>query len=203
MMENNKIENGFLVGEKVYLRPLTKSDAESICKWANDPELRGLTGETLPMTLEEAEAYIDRIRGDQSRVWFMIVAKDTGKVIGETGLLRMFYAWRNTDLSIIIGETDGRGKGYGVEAINLMLDYAFGYLNFHRVSIGVVGFNENALIFYEKVGFKREGIQRDGYFYNHKYSDFVMMSILEDEYRARKVSNENNQKRITSDFLLE
>ncbi|HWQ47285.1 MAG TPA: GNAT family protein [Longilinea sp.] len=186
MMATNSIDNGFLVGDLVYLRPLMKSDAEQIRKWANDPELRGLTGETLPMTLEEAEAYIERIRGDQSRVWFMVVAKDTGKVIGETGLLRMFYAWRNTDLSIIIGEQEGRGKGYGLEAINLMLDYAFGYLNFHRVSIGVVGFNEKALKFYEKVGFKREGIQRDGYFYNHEYSDFVMMSILEDEYREQK-----------------
>lgn len=185
-MATNSIDNGFLVGDLVYLRPLMKSDAEQIRKWANDPELRGLTGETLPMTLEEAEAYIERIRGDQSRVWFMVVAKDTGKVIGETGLLRMFYAWRNTDLSIIIGEQEGRGKGYGLEAINLMLDYAFGYLNFHRVSIGVVGFNEKALKFYEKVGFKREGIQRDGYFYNHEYSDFVMMSILEDEYREQK-----------------
>ena len=58
-----------------------------------------------------------------------------------------------------------------------------GTLSFHRVSIGVVGFNERALRFYEKVGFKREGIQRDGYFHNHRFYDFVMMSILEDEYR--------------------
>lgn len=63
-----------------------------------------------------------------------------------------------------------------------MLDYAFGYLNFHRIAIGVVGFNESALRFYEKVGFKREGIQRDGYFYNHQYHDFVMMSLLDTEF---------------------
>jgi RimJ/RimL family protein N-acetyltransferase len=51
------------------------------------------------------------------------------------------------------------------------------------VAIGVVGFNEKAIHFWEKVGFKKEGIQRDGYYYNHKYHDFVMMSILEDEFR--------------------
>jgi RimJ/RimL family protein N-acetyltransferase len=95
----------------------------------------------------------------------------------------MFPAWRTTDLSIIIGERDAWGKGYGTEAINLLLDYAFGYLSFHRVAVGVVGFKEKALRFYEKVGFRREGIQRDGYYYGHKYHDFVMMSILKNEYR--------------------
>ena len=87
-------------------------------------------------------------------------------------------------MTIIIGEKEEWGKGYGSEAINLMLDYAFGYLNFHRVSIGVVGFNERAIRFYETVGFKREGIQRDGYYYNHEYHDFVMMSLLDDEFRS-------------------
>jgi RimJ/RimL family protein N-acetyltransferase len=64
------------------------------------------------------------------------------------------------------------------------LDYAFGYLNFHRVAVGVVEFNERALQFYEKVGFRREGIQRDGYYYDHEYFDFVMMAVLEAEYRT-------------------
>ena len=97
----------------------------------------------------------------------------------------MFPAWRTTDLSIILGEKDAWGQGYGTEAIHLLLDYAFGYLNFHPVAIGVVGFNRRALGFYEKVGFRREGIQRDGYYQDHQYADFVMMSILEDEYWER------------------
>jgi len=82
----------------------------------------------------------------------------------------------------MVVEKDYRGKGYGKEAIILLMDYAFGHLNFHRISIGVVGFNDNALRFYEKIGFKQEGIQRDSYYYNYKYHDFVMMSILEDEF---------------------
>jgi RimJ/RimL family protein N-acetyltransferase len=47
----------------------------------------------------------------------------------------------------------------------------------------VVGFNEKAIRFYEKVGFREEGRQRDGYYCGHAYHDFVMMSILEDEFR--------------------
>jgi len=176
----------FLVGQRIYLRPLEQGDLDLIQKWANDPEIRWLTGEVMPMSEAAAAKFLEKVRTDHDRVWFVIALQANDRVIGEAGLLRMFNPWRTTDLSIVIGEKDAWGQGYGTEAIQLMLDYAFGYLNFHRVSVGVVGFNERAIRFYEKVGFKREGIQREGYYHDHQYHDFVMMSILEDEYRALK-----------------
>lgn len=176
---------GFLMGERVYLRPLTKEDLSHIRNWLNDPELRSLIGEVLPLSEAGAEAYFEKLQQDQMRVWFMIVVKENNRVIGEAGLLRMFHPWRTSDLSIIIGEPDAWGQGYGTETIKILLDYAFGYLNFHRIAIGVVGFNERALRFYEKIGFQREGVQREGYYFDHRYHDFVMMSILEQEFRAR------------------
>lgn len=174
----------FLCGERLYLRPVEKDDSAYLRTWSNDPEMRCLTGEVTPMSQSAAEKYCEHVQTAEDRVWLMMVVKENERVIGETGLLRIFYPWRTADLSIMIGDRYARGKGYGKEAILLMLDYAFGALALHRIAIGVVGFNERALRFYEKVGFKREGIQRDGYFYNHQFSDFVMMSILEDEYRA-------------------
>ena len=48
----------------------------------------------------------------------------------------------------------------------------------------MVGFNEAALAFYEKIGFRREGIQQQGYYYNFQYHDFVMMRLLRQEYMA-------------------
>jgi RimJ/RimL family protein N-acetyltransferase len=174
----------FLIGEKLYLRPLEKSDLSLLQIWANDPELRGLTGETRPASQSGMTEFFERVQTDPLRVWFVIVTKENDQVIGEAGLLRMFYPWRTTDLSIIIGDKTAWGKGFGSEAIHLLLDYAFGYLNFHRISIGVVGTNDRAIRFYEKIGFKKEGVQRDGYYYNYTYQDFVMMSLLEHEYRA-------------------
>jgi RimJ/RimL family protein N-acetyltransferase len=176
----------FLEGQRVYLRPVQQSDLDQFYIWFNDPELRGLTGETLPTSLAGMEAFYQKLQTDSERVWFAVCLVEDDRLIGETGLLRMFPAWRTTDLSIILGDRTAWAKGYGTETIILMMDYAFGYLNFHRISIGVVGTNERALRFYEKVGFKREGIQRDGYFYNHRYQDFVMLSILEDEFRRMR-----------------
>lgn len=181
--EKSKIKSGFLIGKRVYLRALEKEDLICIQKWSNDPEIRKLTGEVASMDQADADKFLERVYNDNTREWFVIIVKENERLIGEAGLLRMFHAWRTTDISIIIGEKDAWGKGYGTEAILLLLDYAFRRLNFHRVAIGVVGFNEKAIRFWEKIGFKKEGIQRDGYYYKHKYHDFVMMSILEDEFR--------------------
>lgn len=175
----------FLAGPSVALRPVERADMELIRRWVNDPEIRALIGETRPLTASGAETYLQKLQTDESRVWFIIVERATQRPIGECGLLRMMPAWRTTDLSIILGEREAWGKGYGTEAITLLMNYAFGFLNFHRIAIGVVGFNQRALRFYEKVGFQREGLQREGYFYDHQYHDFVMMSILEHEFRAR------------------
>jgi diamine N-acetyltransferase len=175
----------FLIGERVYLRPLERADLSHIRRWANDPEIRRLTGEVTPMSEAAADQFLERVRTESDRIWFVVALRENDRPIGEAGLLRMFHPWRNTDLTLIIGERDAWGQGYGTEAIHLLLDYAFGYLAFHRVSVGVVGFNDRAIRFYGKVGFKKEGIERQGYYYAHEYHDFVMMSILEDEFRER------------------
>ena len=172
-----------LIDKRVYLRPFSKNDLSYVQKWSNDPEIRKLTGEFAPMSHAEAEKFYRELRAYKDRIWFVIVLKKGNRVIGEAGLLRMFRPWRCTDMSIIIGEKDAWGKGYGTEAGRLLLDYAFERLVFHRISVGVVAFNERALRFWEGLGFKKEGVQRDGYYCNGKYSDFVMMSILEDEYK--------------------
>lgn len=173
----------FLSGKKVYLRPIEPEDYPCFHRWANDPETRALTGEVRPGTYAGVQEYFERVQKADDRVWLAVVVRETHQVIGETGLLRMFPAWRTTDWSMIIGDRNARGQGYGTEAALLMLDYAFGCQNFHRVSIGVIGFNTGALRFYERLGFKQEGIQEDGYYYNHHYHDFVMMRLLEHEYR--------------------
>ena len=61
---------------------------------------------------------------------------------------------------------------------------AFNEYGMNRVSIGVVGLNTDALEFYKKVGFRQEGIQEQGYYYDGEYSDFIMMRILREEWQS-------------------
>jgi RimJ/RimL family protein N-acetyltransferase len=179
----NVSEQEFLVGRRIFLRPFSEDDLRYVQKWSDDSEIRRLTGEIAPMSRQEAEEFYKHLRADKDRVWFAVVLKRGNRVIGEVGLLRMFRPWRCTDMSIIIGEKNMWGKGYGTEAGRLLLKYAFERLKFHRVSIGVVGFNDRAIRFWKSLGFKKEGVQKDGYYCDNEFSDFVMMSILEDQFK--------------------
>lgn len=178
-----------IMGDRLYLRPYRKEDLKLMYKWMNDREILSLVGEVRPWSEEVLSDFYDKVKNDKDRAWFSIVLKEEDRVIGETGLLRVFWDWRTTDLTIEINEKDVWNKGYGTEAIQLMLSWIFETLGFHRVSIGVVGFNKRALHFYEKNGFKKEGVLREGYLYEGKFYDFIMMSILDDEFRK----NRNNQ----------
>jgi RimJ/RimL family protein N-acetyltransferase len=169
----------FLVGQRLYWRPVERGRA--FIRKANDPQIRRLTAEVTPMTQAEFDEFLHKVEHDSDRVWFMVVLKGSDR--DRRGRCCACFAWRATDLTLILGEPEAWRQGYGTEAILLLLDYAFGALNFHRVAVGVVGFNERAIHFYQKIGFKTEGIQRDGYFCEHAYHDFIMMSILESEYR--------------------
>jgi RimJ/RimL family protein N-acetyltransferase len=184
------VERKSIIGERIFLRPFSRDDLPYIQKWSNDAELRRLIGEVAPMSRADTEKWYRELLADKDRVWFAIVLKRGDRVIGEAGLLRMFRPWRTTDMTIIIGEKDEWGRGYGTEVGHLLLHYAFRQLGFHRISIGVVGFNKRALKFWESLGFKKEGVQRDEYFYDNAYSDGIMMSILENEFRK---STENKK----------
>jgi diamine N-acetyltransferase len=172
----------FIMGSGLTLRRLTRADLPHIRRWLEDETLRGEIGATAPMSERDAEEWFDRVEADGSRVWYVVVLDEDDRVVGEAGLLRVNPKWRTSDMTVIIGEEEDRSRGYGTEAGRLILDLAFNYFGLHRVAIGVVGFNDAALRFWKRLGFREEGVQRDGYFHDGRFYDFVMMSILEDEW---------------------
>ena len=168
-------------GTDIILREQKVEDAPFFAYWFNQPEVMFQCGFTEP-TDEEHERFVitDQHKAEDA-VWYTITDLD-GNIIGETGLLRMWPAWHCTDLSIIIPDPEMQHKGYGTEAIRIMLDMAFHDYDMNRVAIGVVGLNTNALEFYKKIGFRQEGIEEQGYYYDNQYSDFIMMRILRKEW---------------------
>ncbi len=192
--EKSETQPRVLIGRRVYLRPLTRQDLIYLRKWSEDAEIRGLIGEVTSMSEADSERLLKEVYDDSSREWFVVVIKKNNQVIGEAGLLRMFPAWRTTDISVIIGDKQEWEKGYGTETILLLLNRAFKQLDFHRVAIGVVGFNQRAIRFWEKAGFRKEGVHRDEYYYDGKYYDFVMMSILEDEFTELHAGDDHDDR---------
>ncbi|MCH5584598.1 GNAT family N-acetyltransferase [Shimazuella sp. AN120528] len=177
----------FLQGSKVYLRPIDANDTDTYFSMLFHSETRRLTGTQKCFTRESVRHYIESKSRDQSSILLLIGLQEKDQIIGDIQLLDIDTINRNCYIRISIDNNENQGKGYGTEAMKLMLDYAFGILNLHRVELNVFTYNQKAVHVYEKLGFKKEGIQREALFYDHYYHDSIIMSILKHEYRQQYI----------------
>ena len=102
-------------GEKVILREQREEDAPYFTYWFNQPQVMFQCGFEKPASEEEIRKTITVSHKREDSVWYTITDLD-GNIIGETGLLRMFPAWHQTDLTIIIPDPEMQHKGYGTAA---------------------------------------------------------------------------------------
>lgn len=173
----------FLEGKKVYLRPIDTGDTETYFQQLFHPQTRKWTGTQKHFTRNQIERYIEGKAQDTSSILLLIALTETDEVIGDIALQDIDSYNRSAGIRISIDSSKNQGKGCGTEALNLMLDYGFGIVNLHRIELNVFAYNERALHVYEKIGFKKEGVQKEALYYNHKYHDSILMAILEHEYR--------------------
>jgi RimJ/RimL family protein N-acetyltransferase len=182
------MRNPFIIGQRVYLRGLEREDLKSnYFQWANDPEVTyylemGWKPNNYDLLEEE---YFRTIRS-QNDIVFVIVDKETDRLIGSCGLYSINFIARKAEYRIIIGEKDYWDKGIGTEVTKLVIAYAFEKLNLNKVWLGVNAENIRAIKCYEKAGFKREGVLRQEIFRNNRYYDAIRMSILREEYEKSK-----------------
>ncbi|MAS36977.1 MAG: GNAT family N-acetyltransferase [Anaerolineaceae bacterium] len=173
-----------LDGNRIYLRPHEMRDKAVIFAGSAEPEGGRLTGTQGTFTMAQIEAYIDRNSTDDSRAgWVICTLDDT--VVGEVVINQIDTDNRSANIRIGMFDPQYFGKGYGTEAMRLALDYGFGVLRLHRISLGVYDFNPRAIHVYEnKLGFRREGVLRDALLWDGDYHDEIIMSLLEHEWRG-------------------
>lgn len=179
-----------LVGDNIYLSPRSVEDAEKYAEWLNDFETTDYTGRSHEIiTIEAERKYLEEKIDEQSV--FAIVEKSNDKLIGTVGLHRVNHFRRTATLGIFIGDKESRNKGYGTEAIKLILEYGFKYLNLNNIKLDLMEFNERALACYKKCGFKEYGRRRKCNFINGKYYDTIEMDILAEEFEGDYIRNKN------------
>ena len=170
-----------LLGDRIYLSPRSCEDAEKFTEWLNDFQITDYTGRSAQlMTLEAEKKYLEEKNNPEAT--FAIVTIDENKMIGTIGLEQINWINRTAVLGVFIGDKEYLSKGYGTEAIRLILDFGFNYLNLHSIKLNVMSFNERALKCYKKCGFKETGRARESKFINGKYYDTISMDILSNEF---------------------
>lgn len=169
-----------IVGEKVYLSPLSLEDVERYTAWLNDfSTTRFLTLVSAQVTLHGEKDSLVVLSKEHC---YAIIEKGRDELLGNCGLFAIDQTHRSAEVGIFIGPEAARGSGYGTEALKLLCDYGFNVLNLRSVHLRTYSFNERAVASYRKVGFKEAGRFRKAHFYAGAYHDVILMDLLSEEF---------------------
>jgi RimJ/RimL family protein N-acetyltransferase len=162
---------------------------EAMVRWHMDSEyLRLLDAD--PTNCFSVKQFTEWIQKDQEKdpppfYFFGVHTLKSDQLVGFVGLDRDTFPNGDGFVGIGIGERDFWGKGYGTDAMQVILRYAFLELNLRRVSLDTFEYNPRAIRSYEKVGFIHEGRARKFLLREGRRWDLLFMGILREEWLAR------------------
>ncbi|GAE35744.1 ribosomal-protein-S5p-alanine acetyltransferase [Halalkalibacter akibai JCM 9157] len=174
----------FLTGNKVKLRKITQEDFQNYMNIEDVMESRLLMNDGIPFPpmLADHEKFISEISSEKDDFMFAVELLDQNVFIGTIAVY--LVNWKNGTcyVGISLG-SDYQGKGYGTDAMNVLLNFIFNYMNVNKVKLQVFGFNKKAIRSYEKCGFRLEGTLREELFRFGKYQDVCVMGILRGDWQ--------------------
>jgi RimJ/RimL family protein N-acetyltransferase len=169
------------------LRAAERSDLPRFVEWLNDPEV--IEGLVLyfPLSLAAEEDWFENLRKRPENERPLVIEVRQGdqwQPIGNCGFHNIDCRCRSAEVGIFIGEKAQWNKGYGSQAMKLLLKIGFETLNLNRIALDVYETNLRAIRSYEKVGFVHEGRKRQGMYLEGRYVDILQMSVLREEWFA-------------------
>jgi RimJ/RimL family protein N-acetyltransferase len=176
-----------LKGDRVILRALEREDLERLHEFNNDLaiELAGGGDPPMPQSLARLQAEFENRASTGGRDDASFAIEADGQFIGVCGLFQFDQTAHTCELGITIGDKGYWGRGYGRDAVRVLLGYAFRLRNLRRVYLRVNGRNERAIRAYRACGFAHEGRLRQHVWSDGDYDDLLLMGLLSDEWQAK------------------
>ena len=184
-MNPNIPSDKIFTSKQIRLTAINKEDLATLAQWGEDAYFtRRLDAvPAMPKAEKQWEKWLEKeVYDSHTSYTFAIRLLDQKEMIGLAMFEGILWNQRNGWLAIGIGDARNRGKGYGREAIELLMRFGFYELNLHRIQLTVFSYNHWAIKLYESLGYQREGtfrehLQRDGVWY-----DMYLYGLLRQEW---------------------
>jgi RimJ/RimL family protein N-acetyltransferase len=180
-----------LEGKKINLRPLEERDLNLVACWRNDSANRRFFFTTSMIYPGGQKKWFENLLIDPNRFVLVIETKE-GQAVGIIGLDKIDRRNQEAEGGPGLLDSNERGKGYMEEAIELLLDYAFGELNLHRVYGTCYPFNRTIELL-KWYGFQQEGVLRQAVFTQGKFYDKVILGLLREEWQNDRFSDGHHE----------
>lgn len=175
-----------LKGKLVGLVAIEKEDLKQLRDWRNNTKFRKHFREyrELNMTMQE-KWFEQKVANDPTTIMFSIRSLSDNELLGCCGFVYINWVHRHADLSLYIGWKDEYidDIGYAEESCKLLFDYGFNELNLNKIWTEIYEFDTPKKKLYDRLGLAQDGLLRQNYFYDGKWWDSRIMSILADDFR--------------------
>lgn len=173
-------------GELVRLRALEMSDLEDILKFYNTLELRRFLGPPIVRSRKFIEQWLHKVSiwnpWNDGHLYLAVEEKETQDFLGIARLEDIKFPHNRTECGISIYNPEKRGKGYGTDAMLVLLGVGFYILGLNSIYLDTMEDNERSIQVYEKIGFKRVGLLRETEFMDGAHKGLLIMDILQKEF---------------------
>lgn len=169
----------FLEGEKVNLRTVEEEDIEFLREKINRKEVRTHLTARKPVNLKQEQDFYEEVISSDDNV-HLAISRDQ-EMIGIISLEENEKDLRVAEIGIWV-DPEHHGNGYGTEAAELITEYGFNELNYHRIMARAHGENKGSQRIWEKLGFTKEGELREQVYREGNFTDAYLYGVLEHEW---------------------
>ena len=179
-----------LVGDRIYFSPISLDDIEEYLDMVNEINVSvglGCVVYTGIVDFEREKEVLSSLKKEKN---FAVRLLENNELLGNIGFNSIGEIHRTSEIGIMLGNPKYQRKGYGMEALNLLLDYGFSFLNLRNIYLKVFEYNEAAYNLYKKVGFKEVGRLRKAVEIMGKTYDEIIMDMLKEEFQSVYIKRE-------------
>lgn len=181
-MNKQNSKNVVLFGKRINFNKITKNDLKTLQRWRNSSEVWPYNTQYILLNMiNQKQWYEQNIQKNSNRIMFMVTNK-VGESIGICGLIHMNAKDKSASIAIIIGEKKYHNKGFGIEILQLLINYGFAKIKLHRIEAEIIAYNQISVNLFKKMNFKQEVIMRDSLWRQGKWCDVYTFSLLQNEY---------------------
>ena len=171
-----------IAGEHVILRAFEREDAERSYRWLNDPNIVRTLKSRYPIAFQNEIEWTDRaIHSGATERHFAIERKDDRTHIGNASIHEIDWVSRRAWFGLFIGEPTAWNRGFGGDAIQTLVRFAFEEMNLLKLSIRVFDYNDRAKHVLDTHGFVTEGLLKRDFYREGTYHDIVLYSIFREQ----------------------
>jgi RimJ/RimL family protein N-acetyltransferase len=188
---NPPIEAPVLSGPTVYLKPVTEADIPTMMHWWNDARIRRWNRTAFPLTSENEKRFLASAEFNTRSEGLPFAIWTTGehRLIGFAALHGMDWANKNCWFGLVIGDKAWWGRGIAGEVATLLIDYGFGELGFHKISVAIFAPNARSLGAAAHF-FDLAGVQREECFIDGGYVDGTVLELFARDWATTRQQSE-------------